>query len=156
MTRNAPIYDIQILESKISPERCRESLPPLQGCGGYVSFEGLVRNINHGKGVTRLEYETYDELALKELGRICEFAAERHKLEFVRVYHRKGRLEINDVAVIIQVLSRHRNEAFEGCRLVIDSLKRSVPIWKKEFYQDGTHSWTQCHDHAHELSQFQS
>lgn len=151
MSRPAPIFDVQILDSKISPEHFRSTLPALSSCGGYVSFEGLVRNVNHGKGVTRLEYETYDELALKELGRIAEFAAERHKLEFVRAIHRKGRLEIGDVAVIIQVLSRHRKEAFDGCRLVIDSLKRSVPIWKKEFYDDGTHSWTQCHEHAHEI-----
>jgi molybdopterin synthase catalytic subunit len=152
MDRTPPQIEVQILDQPIDPAAYRKTVPDLKGCGGYVSFEGLVRNINHGKKVTRLEYETYDELALKELGRICEFAAERHKLEFVRAIHRKGRLEINDVAVIIQVLSRHRKEAFDGCRLVIDSLKRSVPIWKKEFYEDGTHTWTQCHDHAHEPS----
>lgn len=154
MSGTPPKIDCRIEAAPLNPMHFRETLPPLQGCGGYVAFEGLVRNVNHGKTVTHLEYETYDELAMKELRRICEFAAERHRLEFVRAVHRKGRLEINDVAVVIQVLSRHRKEAFEGCRLVIDSLKRSVPIWKREHYNDGTSTWTQCHEHGHEPSHF--
>ena len=116
-------------------------------CGGYVVFEGMIRNVNHGKRVTHLEYEVYEPLAKKELRRICEYAAERFSLHYVRAVHREGRLSIGDTAVIIQTLSRHRREAFEGCRHVIDQLKARVPIWKKEYYDDGTSTWTQCHDH---------
>ncbi len=148
------ILDCRIADQAIDVKTERQNLPALADCGGYVCFEGIVRNINHGKSVSRLEYETYDELALKELGRIAEFAAERHHLKFVRAVHRKGSLGIGETAVIIQVLSRHRREAFEGCRLIIDQLKSRVPIWKKEFYDDGSSVWTQCHDHGHELSHF--
>lgn len=125
----------------------RRELPPLADCGGYVAFEGIVRNINHGRKVVRLDYEAYDALAEKELGRIAEQAAERFHLKFVRAVHRKGSLAIGDTAVVVQVLSRHRREAFEGCRFVIDQLKARVPIWKKEYYDDGSAVWTRCHDH---------
>jgi molybdopterin synthase catalytic subunit len=126
----------------------RQALPEIPDAGGYVCFEGLVRNINHGKTVTRLEYEVYDELALKELRRIAEFAAERYGLRYVGCRHRRGALEIGETAVVVQVLSRHRREAFEGCRYVIDQLKARVPIWKKEYYDDGSSVWTQCHEHG--------
>lgn len=127
----------------------RRTLPPLADCGGYVVFEGLVRNVNHGKKVVRLDYETYDALAEKEMRRIAEFACERFGLRYVRAIHRRGPLGIGDTAVVIQTLSRHRREAFEGCRYVIDQLKARVPIWKKEYYDDGSSSWTQCHEHGH-------
>lgn len=145
---NDLIFDIAIQDSPLDLTAIRKSVPPIADCGGYVAFEGMIRNINHGKGVTRLEYETYDALAVKELRRVVTEAAERFKLKFVRAVHRKGRLEIGESAVVVQVLSRHRREAFDGCRYVIDQLKARVPIWKKEFYEDGTHAWTQCHDHA--------
>jgi molybdopterin synthase catalytic subunit len=140
--------DCRISETPLDLLALRRELPQLADCGGFVAFEGIVRNINHGKGVLRLEYETYDALALKELQRICDFAGERFGLRYIRAWHRKGRLEIGESAVIVQVLSRHRGEAFEGCRYVIDQLKARVPIWKKEFYDDGTSAWTQCHEHA--------
>jgi molybdopterin synthase catalytic subunit len=142
------IHDCRIVDHFINVTEWRKSLPQLPQCGGYVSFEGMVRDVNHGKQVTRLEYETYEMLALKEMRRIAIRAAEKYQLEFVRCIHRQGILEIGEVAVMIQVLSRHRNEAFEGCRFVIDQVKERVPIWKKEFYADGTHDWTRC-QHAH-------
>jgi molybdopterin synthase catalytic subunit len=143
------IVDCAIESRPLDLAALRRSLPVLADCGGYVSFEGIVRNVNHGKGVLRLEYETYDALALKELQRICEFANERFGLRYIRAIHRKGALAIGETAVVIQVLSRHRGEAFEGCRYVIDQLKARVPIWKKEFYDDGSTAWTQCHEHGH-------
>ena len=141
--------EVAILDCPLNAEELRRNLPAVADCGGYVAFEGHVRNINHGKGVLRLEYETYDELAEKELRRVATEAAERFGLKFVRAFHRKGRLEIGEPAVVVQVLSRHRGEAFAGCRYVIDELKARVPIWKKEFYDDGTSSWTQCHHGPH-------
>lgn len=143
--------DCRIASTALDVTALRKSLPDMPGCGGYVVFEGLIRNVNHGKSVTRLEYEVYETLALKELKRICEYACERFQLKYVRAWHREGRLEIGDTAVMIQVLSRHRREAFEGCRFIIDQLKARVPIWKKEFYDDGSATWTQCHEHhAHD------
>ena len=139
--------ECSIQETPLDLAAFRRNLPAIADCGGYVSFEGQIRNINHGKGVLRLEYETYDELAVKELRRVAIEAASRFGLKYVRAIHRKGRLEIGESAVIIQVLSRHRREAFDGCRYVIDQLKARVPIWKKEFYDDSTHAWTQCHEH---------
>lgn len=144
------LIDVAIHDQPLQVTELRKSLPPVADAGGYVAFEGHVRNINHGKGVLRLEYETYDELAEKELRRVASEAVERFGLKYVRAYHRKGRLEIGEPAVLVQVLSRHRGEAFEGCRYVIDQLKARVPIWKKEFYDDGTASWTQCHHDHHQ------
>jgi molybdopterin synthase catalytic subunit len=147
MDGNSPRIDCRIQAEAINPSESRRQLVMLPDCGGYVCFEGVIRNVNHGKGVVRLEYEAYDELATKELGRIAEFALERFGLRYISAVHRKGRLEIGDTAVLIQVLSRHRREAFEGCRYMIDQLKARVPIWKKEHYEDGSSSWTMCHDH---------
>jgi molybdopterin synthase catalytic subunit len=140
--------DCAIQATPIDSARLRRELPELPGCGGYAAFEGLVRNVNDGRRVTRLDYEAYDELALKEMRRICEEALERFGLQFARAYHRRGSLAIGDVAVAIQVLTGHRGEAFAGCRYVIDQIKERVPIWKKEFYEDGTTEWTRCH-HVH-------
>jgi molybdopterin synthase catalytic subunit len=133
----------------------REELPNMPDCGGYVCFEGVVRNINHGKPVVKLEYEAYVPLAKKELARVCAEAAAKFDLRFVRAIHREGSLAIGEPAVVVQVLSRHRTEAFDGCRYVIDQLKARVPIWKKEHYADGSTEWTRCHhapahEHEHE------
>jgi molybdopterin synthase catalytic subunit len=149
-TETAPELICRIEATPLDLTELRRSLPPLPDCGGYVAFEGIVRNINHGKAVVRLDYETYDELALKELHRILAVAAETFRLRYVRAIHRKGPLDIGDTAVIVQALSRHRKEAFDGCRYVIDQLKARVPIWKKELYEDGTSVWTQCNDHVHD------
>lgn len=140
------------IESKpLDLAELRRNLPGLKDCGGYVSFEGIVRDTNHGRGVLKLAYETYDALAHKELYRICETAAETYGLRYVRAIHRSGLLELGETAVVIQVLARHRGEAFEGCRFVIDKLKAQVPIWKKEYYDDGSSAWTRCHHVETEL-----
>jgi molybdopterin synthase catalytic subunit len=136
-----------VQESPVDSLELRRTLPSLPQCGGYASFEGLIRSVNHGRRVVRLEYEAYDELALKELRRICEAAAERFKASFIRAVHRKGVIDVGQVAVVIQVLTAHRREAFGACRAVIDQLKANVPIWKKEVYEDGGHAWTLCSHH---------
>jgi molybdopterin synthase catalytic subunit len=141
--------ECRIQDTPLDPLELRRSLPELPQCGGYASFEGLIRNMNHGRRVVRLDYEAYDELALKELRRICEAAAERFGAPFIRAVHRKGVLEIGETAVVIQVLTAHRREAFEACRAVIDQLKATVPIWKREVYEDGSHTWTRCSEHDH-------
>jgi molybdopterin synthase catalytic subunit len=128
--------------------RLRATVPELGHTGGYVCFEGIVRNINHGLAVTRLEYEAFESLAVKEMMHIADHAAERFALAWVRVIHRVGVLNIGETAVIIQVLSRHRREAFEGCHFIIDQIKFRVPIWKREVYEDGSAAWTRCHEHG--------
>ncbi len=124
-------------------------------CGGYCSFEGWVRNNNEGHQVTRLEYEAFVELAVKEGERIVQEAIERFGVEKAACAHRVGSLAIGDLAVWVGVSSRHRDEAFKACRYIIDEVKHRVPIWKKEHYLNGDSGWVNCercaeHAHAHE------
>ena len=144
-----PTIVCDITEKPIIPDAMRKSAEVPAACGGGVTFEGIIRDHNHGREVTKLEYEAYDALALKELQRICLEAADRYGLEYVRAVHRKGELQIGELAVIVQVFAHHRGEAFAGCRYVIDQLKQRLPIWKKEHYAEGDTSWTRCSEHQH-------
>lgn len=112
--------------------------------GAFVSFEGRVRNFNEGKAVIRLEYEAYEALAMKEADKVLQEAQQLYPVLGIVCVHRVGALEIGDIAVWVGVLSRHRGEGFDACRYVIDQIKARVPIWKKEFYTDGTTSWVNC------------
>jgi molybdopterin synthase catalytic subunit len=134
----------------------RELLDP--GAGGYASFEGWVRNFNEGQEVTRLEYEAFRELALKEGERILAEAAVRFPIKRALCIHRVGSLDLSDMAVWVGVSSAHRGEAFDACRFIIDEVKHRVPIWKKEHYRSGDSGWVNCercaaapdHRHAHD------
>jgi molybdopterin synthase catalytic subunit len=108
--------------------------------GGIASFLGTVRDHHRGRAVLRLDYSAYAPMAVAELGRIVAEAELRWDVG-VAVQHRIGQLEIGDVAVAIAVASGHRDEAFVACRYVIEELKRRVPIWKKEYFADGTVEW---------------
>ena len=105
--------------------------------GGLVTFTGAVRDINKGKKVTRLEYEAYAPMAQKKLAQIGEEAREKWPGTEVAVLHRLGTLNPGELAVVIAVSAPHRKEAFRACEYVIDRLKEDVPIWKKEFAEDG-------------------
>ena len=105
--------------------------------GALCLFVGVVRNQNAGRPVLRLEYEAFEEMALGMLDELEAEALRRFPVSSVRVVHRLGRLEIGEASVAVAVASPHRAEAFEACRHVIDTLKATVPIWKKEFYADG-------------------
>jgi molybdopterin synthase catalytic subunit len=125
--------------------------------GGYASFEGWVRDHNEGHAVTRLEYEAFEALAIKEGERIVTEAIARFGVLRAACVHRVGSLAIGDLAVWVGVSSRHRAEAFAACRYIIDEVKHRVPIWKKEHYVNGDSGWVNCercampgHDHAHE------
>lgn len=111
------------------------------GAGGFVTFEGKVRNHADGRAVHRLEYEAYPELAQNEGDKLVAEAIARFALLAVSVIHRVGVMEIGETAVLIQVASAHRREAFAGCEWIIDQLKIRVPIWKKETYQEGDSGW---------------
>ena len=105
--------------------------------GGIVVFEGVVRDNARGKQVRYLEYETYQEMAEQQIRTIITEAQQRWGVERVAVAHRFGRLEIGEASVIIVVATPHRGEAFEACRYIIDTLKKTVPIWKKEVATNG-------------------
>jgi molybdopterin synthase catalytic subunit len=105
--------------------------------GGIVVFEGVVRNAARGKQVRYLEYDVYEEMAEQQIRTILEEAQQRWGVERVAVAHRFGRLEIGEASVIIVVATPHRGEAFEACRYIIDTLKSTVPIWKKEVATNG-------------------
>jgi molybdopterin synthase catalytic subunit len=118
-----------------------------RSCGGYVQFEGWVRDHNEGREVLRLEYEVYEPLALSEGERIIAEALERFDVKQAAAVHRSGLLELTDVAVVVGVSAAHRGEAFDACRYIIDEIKRRLPIWKKEHYADGDTHWVRC-DHC--------
>ena len=105
--------------------------------GGIVTFRGVVRDTNKGKRVRYLEYEAYPEMAEREMAAIAAEVARRWSTDRVALAHRIGRLEIGECSVVVIVACAHRGEAFEACRYAIDTLKASVPIWKKEVAEDG-------------------
>jgi MoaE-MoaD fusion protein len=105
--------------------------------GAVVVFEGTVRNQTRGRRTLYLEYEAYEGMAQKQLEELAQQALDRFPVRDVRVVHRLGRLEIGETSVAIVVASAHRAAAFDACRWLIDTLKRTVPIWKKEYFQDG-------------------
>ena len=105
--------------------------------GAVLAFEGVVRNQTRGRKTMYLEYEAYEEMALAQLEKLAADALERFQVRDVAIVHRLGRLEIGETSVLIAVASAHRAAAFEACRWLIDTLKRTVPIWKKEFFEDG-------------------
>jgi molybdopterin synthase catalytic subunit len=105
--------------------------------GGIVVFEGVVRDNARGKQVQYLEYDVYEEMAEQQIRTIIAEAEQRWGVERIAVAHRFGRLEIGEASVIIVVASPHRGEAFDACRYIIDTLKATVPIWKKEVATNG-------------------
>ncbi len=107
------------------------------GAGGIVTFEGTVRDHARGKRVRYLEYDAYPEMAEQELAKIAAEVERRWQTDRVALVHRVGRLEIGEVSVVVAVACAHRAEAFEACRYAIDTLKSTVPIWKKEVAEDG-------------------
>ncbi len=146
----------KITDAIIEPDQLRtQLLSPT--CGGYCSFEGWVRDHHEGKSVSSLEYSSYPELANKEGNRITDAAMERFDIQDIRCHHRVGHLEIGEMAVYVGVSAAHRDAAFQACRYVIDEIKHSVPIWKKEYYTDNSTAWPKCsgcnnpaHSHHHE------
>jgi len=105
--------------------------------GAVAIFVGTVRNHSRGKRVLFLEYEAYEAMALKKLEEVGKQAKELYPITDIAIVHRLGRLEHRDCSVAVVVTSAHRAPALDACRFTIDSLKKIVPIWKKEFYEDG-------------------
>jgi len=142
--------------SRIDTQTARQELLDA-GAGGYASFEGWVRDHNEGQAVSRLEYEAFESLAVKEGDRIVTEAMRRFPVKHALCVHRIGELSIGDLAVWVGVSSGHRGEAFDACRYIIDEVKHRLPIWKKEHYRNGDSGWVNCercatapsHSHDH-------
>jgi MoaE-MoaD fusion protein len=127
---------VAIVNGKIDTASLLKSIKQPED-GAVVVFEGIVRDNTRGRRTLYLDYEAYEEMALKQMEALAERALVDFKIRDVAIVHRLGRLEIGEISVLIVVASAHRAPAFEACRWLIDSLKRSVPIWKKEYFEDG-------------------
>src|SRR6266404_6110642 len=105
--------------------------------GAIVTFDGCVRNQSHGRPTLYLDYEAYETMAVAKMREIATEIHAKFSIDRVAIAHRLGRLEIGETSVFIAVSAAHRPAAFEACRYAIDTLKHSVPIWKKEYFEDG-------------------
>lgn len=137
-----------MIEVKISPfpldvSACI-SVVSSASAGGAAVFIGTVRNQTKGKQVLRLEFEAYEPMALSEMRKIAEAAIQRFGVEKVAIHHRTGVLGVGEVPVVIAVSAPHRGAAFDACEFAIDTLKETVPIWKKEYFEDGE-VWVAAH-----------
>ena len=112
--------------------------------GGIDVFIGTVRNATKGKKVIRLEFEAYEPMAIAEMEKIAKQAYEKWPAQKVLIHHRTGVLDVGEVPVVIAVSAAHRAAAFDACRYIIDTLKQTVPIWKKEIFEDGE-IWVAAH-----------
>ena len=115
-----------------------------EGAGAVNVFIGTVRNQSQARPVVQLDFEAYDSMAVKKMQQIADEAASRWPIRKVAIVHRKGSLQIGDSAVVIAVSTPHRKASFEACEFIIDTLKEVVPIWKKEFFEDGA-VWVAAH-----------
>lgn len=125
-----------IVRERIHSQRIADSLKAPED-GATAIFEGIVRNHSRGRPTLYLDYEAYEPMAIHEMERLAQESLERFKVRDVRLVHRLGRLEIGETSVLVVVASAHRAAAFEACRWLIDTLKKTVPIWKKEHFEDG-------------------
>lgn len=135
---------VQLIAEKIHLEPLQDNLQD-PTCGGMAIFEGRVRNHHGGKPVHSLYYECYAPMAIKVLREIAREAVQQWQLGRLSVVHRYGLIPIGETAVWIGVASSHRRESFAACQYLIEEIKKRVPIWKKETYQDGSHHWVACH-----------
>jgi molybdopterin synthase catalytic subunit len=137
------MIDIQLLDTELDPQACLERVMR-DDAGGLVTFVGTVRNHTRGKRVLKLEFEAYAPMAMSEMRKIAETACERWPVLQIAIHHHVGTLQIGQVPVVIAVACAHRKAAFEACQYAIDTLKETVPIWKKEFFDDGE-VWVAAH-----------
>ena len=135
--------EIKILPETLDIQACINWVM-LPESGGIDVFIGTVRNITEGKTVLKLEFEAYEKMAIAEMAKIAEQAFEKWPVQKALIHHRSGVLQVGEVPVIIAVSAAHRAAAFEACRHIIDTLKQTVPIWKKEVFEDGE-VWVAAH-----------
>ena len=135
--------DIEIHATPLNVTNCVDWIMSPQA-GGIDIFIGTVRDATKGKKVIRLEFEAYKNMAKKEMEKIAEQAYSKWPVQKILIHHRTGVLQIGEIPVIIAVAAAHRDAAFDACRYIIDTLKQTVPIWKKEIFEDGE-VWVAAH-----------
>lgn len=137
------MIDIKITDQPLDVSECIAIASDV-ACGGMATFIGTVRNKTQNKKVVRLEYEGYESMAIKEIKKIADQAIVSFGVKNIVIHHRIGILLPGDIAVIIVVNAPHRDASFDACRLSIDTLKQTVPIWKKEVFENGE-EWVSAH-----------
>jgi len=142
---------VQIVRERIDTSSLIEGMK-CPADGALVVFEGVVRNNSRGRRTLFLDYEAYEEMALRQMKDLVEKAVSQFRVRQVALVHRIGRLQIGESSVVISVASAHRAAAFEACRWLIDTLKCTVPIWKKEYFEDGA-VWADGEPFPAEISQ---
>ena len=137
------MIDATISDQALSIDSCYNAVLDAE-CGGIVLFVGTTRNKNKGEEITHLDFDAYGPMAVKEMEKIAQKCIDECEAKHVAIHHRKGKVGISEIAVIIAVSSIHRKAAFVACEYAIDTLKESVPIWKKEHLVDGSY-WVNAH-----------
>ncbi|MBI2867499.1 MAG: molybdenum cofactor biosynthesis protein MoaE [Chloroflexi bacterium] len=136
---------IEIADRPVAPQEVEARLQRAIH-GAVVTFAGTVRSPSEGKVVRYLEYEAYPGMAEKKMAQIEAEARARWLLEDIIIVHRIGRLEVGEASLVVAVAAQHRKEAFEACRWAVDTVKETVPVWKKEVWLEGA-AWVNCHGH---------
>jgi molybdopterin synthase catalytic subunit len=136
---------IEITRQPLDPERITSQVRQDTN-GAVVTFLGTTRIFSEGKRVVKLEYEAYEEMALKKLEEIRQEMRAEFGVEDIAIAHRIGPVDIGQISLVVAVASPHRKEAFHACHKVVDRVKEIVPIWKKEVFEDGSR-WVACEDH---------
>ena len=134
---------IKVTSEKLNLQECYSFVTD-PSCGGIAVFVGTVRDSTQNKEVTKLDFSTYKPMAIKEMEKIAMEALEKFDIKKIAIHHAEGLLQIEDVPVIIAVSSKHRKASFDACEYAIDTLKETVPIWKKEYFTDGE-VWVNAH-----------
>ena len=129
--------EVKVSNEKIDVCKAIESVM-MPGCGGTASFIGTIRDTFEGKGVKRVNVEAYDEMAVADLRRIAAELSSEKGIGGITIVHRTGVLEVGEVVVVVAVSAPHRKEAFDVCQSIIDRLKQTTPIWKQEFFDEGS------------------
>ena len=134
---------VLITSKKLKVQDCYDFVQDAS-CGGIALFVGTVRNSTKNKEISLLDFSAYEPMALKEMQKIADLALTKFQIHKIAIHHAVGKLQIGDIPVIIAVSSAHRKAAFEACEFAIDTLKVTVPIWKKEHFEDGE-VWVNSH-----------
>ena len=140
---------IELTYDVLNPERVT-ALVRNDTNGAVVTFLGTTRNNFQGRRVVTLEYEAFEEMAVKKLEEIRQEIRAEFSIEDIAIAHRIGLVPIGEVSLVVAVASPHRVEAFHACHKAVDRLKETVPIWKKEVFEDGSR-WVACEDHEFEV-----
>jgi len=137
------MIDLLITADPLDSQSCLDGIQTMEA-GGNVVFIGTVRNQTKGQTVKFLEFEAYEPMAIKEMDKIAQRAMKIWEIKGIAIHHRVGKLNLGEIPVVIAVSSAHRKNAFEACEYAIDELKKSVPIWKREFFENGN-VWVAAH-----------